>query len=104
MVTIDKHTKVNSKLSQNNIKIILTMNEYKILAYLYQNDYYTELQSITIKELQEKTNLSISKIREAIKKFKTLNYINEGFKHHKAKSYYITQKGIEKVLKSISNN
>lgn len=103
MVSNKCYAKVNSETNRNNTNIILTMNEYKILAYLYQNDYHTELQSITIKELQKQTELSINKIREAIKKFKTMNYVSEGFMHHRAKSYYITKEGIDKVLKSISN-
>lgn len=76
---------------------MLSRNDYKILSVLYQYECTNELKSITINKINELSDLSVSKVRVSIKTFKNMDYIAEGVLQHKAKTYYITELGIEKL-------
>lgn len=76
---------------------MMSKNDYKILMVLFRNKCTTEFLSYTRKDLAEKTGLSLDKVRNTIQKFKKINYVNEGFLNHQAKTYYITEEGIKKI-------
>lgn len=78
----------------------LSKNDYNILVLLHNNQCNTKMKSYTIKKISQDTNLSIPKIRNAIKMFLLLNYINEGSNDASSKTYYINQNGINE-LKSL---
>lgn len=59
------------------------------------------MKSITINKISEMTELSISKVRRTINAFKEIKYIKEGIVQRNAKTYYVTKKGIEKIVKLI---
>lgn len=75
----------------------LSKNDYNVLIMLYQQECTNELKSYTLQQIHQNTNLSISKLRDTIKAFRLLNYINDGLVNNKSKTYYITQQGIEKL-------
>jgi DNA-binding transcriptional regulator GbsR (MarR family) len=68
---------------------------------LYQNKCFNEFKSFSINLIKEQTQVSISKIRKSIKIFKELNYISEGAVNHSAKTYYVTETGINKIKELI---
>lgn len=77
--------------------MMISKNDYKILATLKDNNYISEINSCTIRDIMEFTKLSTNKVRTAIKLFKALTYISEGAAQHSSKTYYITKSGIEKL-------
>ena len=72
-------------------------NDYKVIITLYEHECTTEMKSFTIKKLHDITDLSVNKIRDTIKSFLLKGYIAEGAAQHNAKTYYITQLGIQKI-------
>jgi DNA-binding MarR family transcriptional regulator len=72
-------------------------NDYKILFMLYEDNCITPMRSYPLKKIAEKTQLSDNKIRMALKTFKMLGYIEEGLVQHNAKTYFVTQYGIQKL-------
>jgi DNA-binding transcriptional regulator GbsR (MarR family) len=70
-------------------------NDYKVLYAL--QECTNELKSYTIDKLHEVTKLSVSKIRLTMREFKGLGFVKEGALQHNAKTYYITQQGLEKI-------
>lgn len=80
---------------------VLSKNDYKIIIEIYNSGGDTELKSFTLKHISNLTKLSIVKIRTAIKKFIELNYINEGARQHREKTYYITELGKQKIQEII---
>lgn len=79
----------------------MTKNDFKILSVLFKDKCTNEMKSYTIIKLSQVSEFSITKIRACIKTFLEEGDIAEGYKSGSAKSYYITQKGIEKVMKFI---
>lgn len=98
---IQNSNDVELMTTESTDDIILTMNDYKILACMYQGEYNAPLKSITYNDLKEQTELSINKIRNSIKMFADYGYVKEGFQHIQAKGFFITKVGVQKVLKSI---
>lgn len=74
-----------------------TRNDYAILAELYNGQCTTELRAYTIAHLRDKTNLSMNKVRRSIEIFKGIGYVQEGIKSGRAKTYYITIAGINRI-------
>ena len=72
-----------------------TKNDYAILRAI--RNAKSELISITIKSLQEETKLSTVKIRKTLKLFLNEGYVKQGIPKIKAKTFYITQEGINKL-------
>jgi RIO-like serine/threonine protein kinase len=72
-------------------------NDYKILYAL--QDCTTEMKSFTVEKLSDVTKLSVSKVRQTIRKFKESGFIKEGALQHNAKTYYITAEGLSKIKK-----
>lgn len=79
----------------------LTRKDYMILDTLYQNNGITTLCALPKSKIIEKTNLSDSKIRNSLRNFISLGYIDEGAKDDKSKTYYLTEQGIQFVEDNI---
>lgn len=76
---------------------VLSKNDYLVLTKLLENNCTTEMKSWTIKFIAENLNLSQSKIRKTVLTFQNLNYLQQGAMQYNAKTYFITQKGIDKL-------
>jgi predicted transcriptional regulator len=78
-----------------------TKNDISILRAIKLENATTEMMSVSIKTLQESTQLSYLKIRQTLLKFIKDGYVQEGFKKRTAKTYYITNNGIKKLYEII---
>jgi DNA-binding transcriptional regulator GbsR (MarR family) len=76
-------------------KVLFNKSDYTILSALVSRDCYTEIRSLSIKQISDETKLSIPKIRLVLKTFLIIGYIKEGAKDGISKTYYITEKGKE---------
>lgn len=95
-----------------NYNVIITFKE--VIKLFTQNDYYI-LESIldknddskgliktkgtTKKEIITKTNLSLSKVTLTLGMLESHGYIEVGLKVKNAKSYIVSEKGMEELLK-----
>ena len=75
----------------------LNKNDYNILETLYTNQCITKICSFTKQKIAEKCNLSVFKITASIKIFINMNLVCEGAKDERAKTYYLTEQGIELI-------
>lgn len=75
-------------LNLNDIDIIRSMMDKKT------GRGFSKSYGSTVKEVQELTGLSISKVRSSINKFKKMGWVDEGIKDRKTKCYYVTEQGI----------
>lgn len=75
----------------------LTKNDYMIMNTLYDNGCLSKMCSFTLQKIAETTNLSIYKIRDAMKLFMNLGLVNEGARDVRAKTYFLSEQGIEIV-------
>lgn len=73
----------------------LTRNEYRIISTLYENGCFSRLCSFRKDKLAELTNLSVYKIRDAMKTFLNLGIVEKGAKDVRADTYFLTEKGIK---------
>lgn len=71
--------------------------DYEILYFLQEGGYNGSFRSCTIRTMTEELKYSESKIRLAINLFLKDKYVKEGTKQGQAKTYYITEKGAEKL-------
>ncbi|MBO8161355.1 MAG: transcriptional regulator [Thermosipho sp. (in: Bacteria)] len=83
---------------------MFSKNDFKILSILKENGCTTELRSYTIKKLKELTGLSENKIRNTLNTFKLTGYVKEGALQHRAKTFYITEEGINKLKELLGND
>ena len=84
----------------------LNSNDYKILTCVVDNENNRGLaigRGSTLKQIIEKTGFSEVKVRNTIKVLIKEEFVVEGVKKVKAKTYCITIKGIEK-LKELKTN
>ena len=81
-----------------------TKKDISILRQIKKRNATTELMSMSIKKLQEDTDVSVLKIRQALSKFIKDGYVNEGFKKGNAKTYYITNEGISKLYELLGGD
>lgn len=81
-----------------------TKKDISILRQIKKRNAITELMSMSIKRLQEDTDISALKIRQALSKFIKDGYVNEGFKKGNAKTYYITNEGISKLYELLGGD
>ena len=95
-----KELKIQCK---GSVKMVLTKNDYSILNILLDNACTTALKSYTVYEIHNFTKLSLVKIRQSVSHFVKIGLMNEGLYSRKAKTYYITQDGINK-LNELKNN
>ena len=78
----------------------MTMNDLLILNEINRNKATNPLTSVTVSTLSENVDLSHTKIRLAIKLLTKNELVTEGYMQRNARTYYITQKGIE-LLKEL---
>lgn len=71
--------------------------DFEILYFLEKEDLKTEFKSCTVKTLSQEVKFSESKIRVAINYFLKDGFIKEGIKQGQAKTYFITEEGINKL-------
>lgn len=79
----------------------LTRNDYRIIDFLYNKGCLTKIYALKLQIIADGTDLSIYKIRDAVKLFLNLGIINEGAKDVRAKTYYLTEKGQEIARENI---
>lgn len=91
-------------VSDLNVKqrIVFSRNDYEVLIHLYNNDYIAEINAPPIKKIKEEVELSPNKIRQALKNFIIVGYVDEGTTIGKAKTYYITNRGIDRIEKMLN--
>lgn len=80
------------------LKVNYTRNDFLILSIILKNSCMSEMKSMTIKEIQENTKLSYAKIRITLNNFLQDGFINEGIKKVNAKAFYISEKGMDRLL------
>lgn len=78
---------------------VFNKNDYRILSTFDDKESYTEISSLTIKQIANNTNLSIPKVRSTVKNFVLVGFLKEGAKDGISKTYYITKEGIDHVTK-----
>lgn len=76
---------------------MVTHNDYKILMTLNSKEAFSKLVGLTIKQIEQITSLSNNKIRTTLMVLNFMNYVKEGIAEHNAKTFYITQEGIDKL-------
>lgn len=74
-----------------------TKSQFKVLKVLHDCKCTNEIKSYKIDKIMESTTLSKNTVRKCLKYLKEQEYVKEGALSHKAKSYYVTQKGILKM-------
>lgn len=74
-----------------------TKKDLSIFEQLIKNKKINEIKSASYNQIEQMTNLSISKIRQTIKKAIKDGFIKEGVKDGHKKRYYITEKGINTI-------
>jgi len=77
--------------------VTLSKNDFRILIIMKDNGFISQMQSCTIKRIEELINLSTNKIRITFKVLNLLGFVKEGAVDHNSKTYYITNAGIEKI-------
>lgn len=82
-------------------ELSINKNDYKILNIFRSEKAYTVLTGITIKEIIEKSNLSMSKVRSTKRKFLKLGYIAKGAKDTNAETFYMTEKGKKELIDAV---
>lgn len=75
--------------------VIFNKNDYNILGVLVEKQCFTEIASLSIKQIASHTQLSIPKIRLVIKSFLLMDLIREGAKDGISKTFYCTEKGAQ---------
>lgn len=73
----------------------MTKNDLLILGTIKKIDAINSLKSVPVATILKNTNLGATKIRGALKLLMSEELINEGYMQKNAKTYYITEKGIE---------
>ena len=75
----------------------MTINDLLILNEINRNKATNSLTSVTVSTLSENVDLSHTKIRLAIKLLTENELVAEGYMQRNARTYYITQKGIDLI-------
>lgn len=75
--------------------ILFNKNDYKILEALIERQCNTPVASLTIKQLVNITQMSLSKVRSVKDNFILMEFIKEGSKDGNNKTYFITEKGLK---------
>ncbi|AEB77423.1 hypothetical protein [Clostridium botulinum] len=75
----------------------INKSDYKILELLLEKQCTTEYKSLTVKEISNSIDLSISQVRNILKLLTMLNLIANGSKQGKQNTYYITTEGMRKI-------
>lgn len=75
--------------------ILFNKNDYKVLETLIERECTTPVASLTIKQLINITEMSLSKVRSVKDNFIMMRYINEGSKDGNNKTFYVTEEGVK---------
>lgn len=75
----------------------LTKNDYYIMDTLYDKGCFSKMCSFTLQKLADSTSLSIYKIRDSMRMFINLDLVCEGARDVRAKTYFLSDKGIALV-------
>ena len=82
---------------------MFTQNDYYILESILDKDDENKgnikTSGTTKKEILEKTKLSLSKVTVTLGILESHGFIENGLKVKNAKSYIVTEKGMEELLK-----
>lgn len=80
----------------------MNLNDFTILISLLDKNDATigksKLKGLTKAEIASKSKFSVAKVGQVIKEFLELGYLDEGLKKGRAKTFFITYKGLEKIL------
>lgn len=77
-------------------------SDFELLEVMVKAKSFGPYQGLTIKELVEKSNYSHTKIRSSMRVLIANKYLQEGFMNRNAKTYYVTDEGIE-LMKDLSS-
>ncbi|HAU85067.1 MAG TPA: hypothetical protein DCW90_06090 [Lachnospiraceae bacterium] len=77
----------------------MTKNDMHILDAIRTCKAENALRGVPVSSLVPKTNLSHTKIRSSMKTLIAAGYVEEGFMQKNARTYYITESGIELIRK-----
>lgn len=75
--------------------VFFNKNDYSILELIIVNECISPWRSLTTKYIIDNSNLSHVKVRQVLKTFTLLKYVNEGAKDGNKKTYYATKDGID---------
>lgn len=75
-------------------------SDCKILLSLYQEDCFDAFHAITASHCSSITKLCETKVRKTLNEFIEKKYVSLGYKKSQARTFYITELGID-VLKTI---
>lgn len=73
----------------------MTKNDIFVLGTIKKIEATNSLKSVPLSTLLKNTNLSATKVRSTLKLLMTEELIEEGYMQKNAKTYYITEKGME---------
>lgn len=79
---------------------LLTENDYKILTKVFNSKStqgMSKISGVTVKYLSECTNLSLTKIRNALTLLIDYEFIDYGISKGRERTYYLTPKGFEEI-------
>lgn len=82
----------------------MNKNDCSVLYVLYDGGYFNSLKSVTASEISRITKLGGTKIRKVLNEFKDSGYVEEGLKKAQARTFYITDSGIEFLKKTVYPN
>lgn len=75
----------------------MNKNDCKLLYTLYTEGCLDSFQSVTATNLCELTEFGGTKVRKTLNEFLEKGYVREGLKKSQARTFYITEKGIENL-------
>lgn len=75
-------------------EVFFNKNDYKILEALIERECNSPVASLTIKQLINITQMSLSKVRSVKDKFILTDYIQEGSKDGNEKTFFYTHEGL----------
>lgn len=80
----------------------LTQNDYRILTKMYESGACSKICAKTINKIAQEVNLSTYKVRESMKIFLILNFVEEGVRCSNAKSYFLTDVGQKEASDTVA--
>lgn len=73
----------------------LTKKEIKILVILKTEECFSKIESLSLREIAEKSETPITTIRHYMKNFLLRGLVEEGARDWSAKTYFINEKGLD---------
>lgn len=81
--------------------VIFNKSDYKILTTLLDKECFSEIASLSIKDIATFSELSIPKVRMTLKSFLLTDLVRLGAKDGVSNTYYITEKGLDFINKAL---